>query len=532
MSLILIVVGLVLAVTIVTSAFKVPQKSVRAAAGVVAIIVFGAFFTASSMRYIGEDEIGVVIKTVGSDMPAGQIIATQGEKGPQAITIPPGWKPWLWPGLFDVEMSKVVQIESGEVGLVTAKDGLPLPRGVAFAPEWPETETRKMVEQGDYFLGAGKGYKGPQASVLTPGAWRINPKLFVIERVPVTNIEKATVGVVKSNVGGSPTTTEAGRAAIVARGQRGIWMEPYTPQKLYLNTKAYEITKISTKQQIIRYGIGGAADDSEIEVRTNDGNTFPVDVRVEYQIFPTDAPIVVAELGDDQDQLHRRLASTVRAIFRNNAEKVKALDYVNERSKQEDASTAAIAEEMKKVGVTIVAVRIGSIAGDGSLAEILKTQTDRELAVQQQDTYKIQQLAAQEKKELNRTEQEAEEERTLATARYAVQIADAAKERKIIEADAEAEAIRIRAEAQSEAYRVIAEQIGAGNAALVELLKIVGTEGIDITPRVMVIGDGGGTGGSQETTALIGTMLDHMMTESEPVKSPKKSEKPPVAKGE
>jgi hypothetical protein len=89
----------------------------------------------------------------------------------------------------------------------------------------------------------------------------------------------------------SSAGVETDDRAIVERGERGIWRQPLTPQKLYLNTKAYEVTVISTKQQIIRYGIGGETDDSEIEVRTSDGFTFPVDVRVEYQIRPEDAPL-------------------------------------------------------------------------------------------------------------------------------------------------------------------------------------------------------------------------------------------------
>jgi regulator of protease activity HflC (stomatin/prohibitin superfamily) len=105
--------------------------------------------------------------------------------------------------------------------------------------------------------------------------------------------------------------------------------------------------------------------------------------------------------------------------------------------------------------------------------------------------------------------QEAEEEKRLATAAYEVQIAEQKKQQQVIAAEAEAEAVQIKAEAQANAYKLIAEQIGSGNAALVELLKIVGERNISITPRVMVVGQGGTQ--NSETTALIGTMLDSMM---------------------
>jgi uncharacterized membrane protein YqiK len=169
---------------------------------------------------------------------------------------------------------------------------------------------------------------------------------------------------------------------------------------------------------------------------------------------------------------------------------------------------------MIKIGLSITAVRIGDVGDEETLGTLLKTQTDREIARQEQVTFQEQQRAAEQKKALTRTEQEAEEERRLATAKYEVDIAAQQKEQRIIEAGAEAEAIRIRAEAQAEAYRVVALQIGPGNAALLELLKIVGENGINITPRVMVIGGGNGAGtASSETTALIGTMLDTMLSE-------------------
>jgi len=367
----------------------------------------------------------------------------------------------------------------------------------------------------EHFLGDGDGHRGPQASVLKPGRYRVNARLFDIELVDATNIPKATVGVIKSNVGETPTARDGEVASIVDEGHRGIWRTPLHPNKLYLNTKAYEVTMLSTEQQIIRYGIGPDAaagtDQREIEVRTSDGFTFPVDVRVEYRIRPSDAPQVVAEFGGDDVKLQRFLASVVRAIFRNNAENMKALDYVKQRSQQEASSTETIRDEMSAVGVTINAVRIGQIGDDASLGELLKTQTDREIAIQEQMTFQEQQRAAEQQKALSRTEQEASEEANLATATYAVKIAEQSKEQRLIEAAAEAEAIRIKAEAQAELFRKLAEEIGEQNAALLELLKVIGERDIEITPRVMVTGDGRAGG---EGTALIGTMLDTMLDRS------------------
>ncbi|MBH07499.1 MAG: hypothetical protein CMJ20_14420 [Phycisphaeraceae bacterium] len=513
-SLAIALIGLVLSIAILTNLPRVANATLRGLMILSALLVFTLFFWASSYRYVGEDSVGVVIRNIGSALPAGKIIATKGEKGPQAKILGPGWNPLLWPGIFTIEVFRVVEIREGEVGLLTTTDGLPLPPGEIYAPEWGQNNFQEML-RGDHFLADGNGYKGPQASVLTPGKYRMNPKVFRIETVPATNIAKATVGVVKSNIGDLDPDNQMKPNALVDRGQRGIWRQPLMPQIYYINTKAHEVTVISTEKKVVRYAKQGArGEEKEITVRSSDGFTFPVDVRVEYELEPENAALVVANFGDDGAVLLSRLNSAVRAIFRNNAETVKALDYVQQRSTQESQSLVMLANEMTKVGVTVTAVRIGDVGDVDTLGPLLKTQTDREIAIQQQTTFEEQQRTAEQQKDLTKTRQEAEEEKRLATASYEVDIAVKQNERQIIEAQAQAEAIRIRAEAQAEAYRVVAEQIGPGNAALVELLKIVGERGIQITPRVMVTGQSTGTGTSSETTALIGTMLDTMVSQT------------------
>jgi len=515
-----IIAGIAIATAILVGSSRAPIPGLRAAGVVLALIVFALSVLFSSVRFVGKSDVGIVVKNaMGAKLAPGKIIATEGEMGPQATILPPGWHFGFWPVIYDVTSARVIQIQAGQVGLITTTDGKPMPSGQIYAPQWTEEEFQGMLNA-EYFLGAGNGFKGPQSSVLTPGSYRLNTLLYQVELVPVTDVEKATVGIVKSNVGTMPEMTDND---IVDRGQRGIWRQPLLPQKYYLNTKAFQVTVVSTEAQVVRYTKAATgAEEREITVRSSDGFTFPVDVRVEYEIRPRDAALIVARFAGDRQRLANRLNSAVRAIFRNNAETVKALDYVQQRSLQESQSLAMLATEMIKVGLTITAVRIGDVGDEQTLGTLLKTQTDREIARQEQETFREQQRAAEQKKALTRTEQEAVEERRLATAKYEVDIALQAKEQRIIEAGAEAEAIRIRAEAQAEAYRVVAQQIGPGNAALLELLKIVGEAGINITPRVMVIGNGNGTGAaSAETTALIGTMLDTMLSDSKPTQQVK-----------
>ena len=186
-----IVIGLGLAIAVIVASQKVPATRVPGVIAALIIVVMSVLF--SSLRYVGESDVGIVVKNaLGPKLPPGQIIATGGEMGPQAEVLPPGWHLWYWPVIFDVETVRIIQIQDGQVGLITTTDGKTLPPGVIYAPEWSEEEFRGMLNA-EYFLTDGGGYKGPQASVLTPGKHRLNTRLYDVQIVPITDIEQATV---------------------------------------------------------------------------------------------------------------------------------------------------------------------------------------------------------------------------------------------------------------------------------------------------------------------------------------------------
>jgi len=457
-----------------------------------------------SVTNIGGNEVGIVEKKFGGgSLAEGRIISVNGENGIQAQVLAPGWHFFYWPWQYTITKIPVIEIKDGQVGLVQAADGRSLPINTIYAPEWDQPDRMLNAE---YFLGEGKGYKGPQLTVLKPGKYRLNPRLFTITDAPVTNVRVGTVAVIKSNVGEQIQTKDR----LVEVGQRGIWTKPLGEGQYYLHTKAYEATIIDTRQATISYTpekdkLVAAEAVSQMTVRSIDGFTFPVDIRVTYQIDRDNAPRVVATVGDDAMVLSKLVTPSVRAIFRNNAEKVKALDYVQQRSLQETQSNTLLKEELAKYGVTLLAVRIGDVGNEQTLGALLKTQTDREIALQQQKTFEEQQRAAEKQKALTKTTQEAEEEKRLATAAYGVKVAEQEKKKVIIEAEAEAAQVKLIADAKSQAYKLLSDSIGQNNAALIEIMKLVAEKNIRVTPDVMISGSSG------VSDALMGTMLKGML---------------------
>ena len=125
---------------------------------------------------IGERQVGVVVKKFSRKaLPAGSLVALRGEAGYQADTLAPGWHFGYWPWQFTVLKVPVVVIPQGEIGLVVAADGRPIP---------PERILGHVVDCDNFqdarkFLANG-GEKGRQLGLLTAGTYRLNTALFTI----------------------------------------------------------------------------------------------------------------------------------------------------------------------------------------------------------------------------------------------------------------------------------------------------------------------------------------------------------------
>jgi len=141
------------------------------------VLIALAIIILPSIRVIGPTEIGLVTKRFGfkrlsSDNP----IAFHGEAGYQADLLMPGFRFKLWL-MYKVEKFPWVQIHAGEIGVVIAQAGQPLPIGAksaVFKKEFGDfSNLRSYIENG--------GQKGVQRPVLSPGTLApIHPVGFLV----------------------------------------------------------------------------------------------------------------------------------------------------------------------------------------------------------------------------------------------------------------------------------------------------------------------------------------------------------------
>ncbi|MEN9647694.1 MAG: hypothetical protein RLY57_498 [Candidatus Parcubacteria bacterium] len=319
------------------------------ASRILSVVLLVWAFVGTSMVWITSGKIGTLKRIYfGNSLPPGRIVALDGELGPQARFLTAGfhWEAFITL-THSVDEVDVYTVPDGQCAILSAKDGAPINSGSAFAPQWSEVDRIKMANDAVYFLKEGKGQRGPQTTVLTPGSYTINPFLWEAPRlVPATRVEQGTVGVVKSSVRGPvdfgffkremPTSNElkvlvggklpkdAAGALLVPVGGIGIWEEPLPNGLYYINNEAFRVTMVPTIAQVYEYKGGykrrivdistndkGQITEriSEVDVLTSEksadsaifikpeGWDVAQELRVIAQVSPEMAPFVVASIG-------------------------------------------------------------------------------------------------------------------------------------------------------------------------------------------------------------------------------------------
>ncbi len=152
-----------------------------------------------SLRLIGPTEVGLVIKRFGRRLPGDDLIAFRGEAGYQAELLLPGlrFKNWL---VYAVQKHPWVQVPAGEIGVIVAQVGRPLPIGAKSARYRPEFANFSDLKA---FIAAG-GEKGVQRPVLPPGSL-----------VPLHPV--GFLAITKSQVFGNPVSPELRERAVKGR---------------------------------------------------------------------------------------------------------------------------------------------------------------------------------------------------------------------------------------------------------------------------------------------------------------------------
>jgi len=548
--------------------FRTLSSSLRIVFVVIALICLAA----TSYVHVDSDEIAVLNKIYGTtSLPGEHIIATNGEKGPQAEILTPGWHPWFLVNvIYQVENKKVVSIPSGKYGFLVAKDGVPLRPdqflGDAFSPE----HELEMLDA-QYFLNHA-GQRGPQTTILTPGIYRLNTYLWDVTIKDATDVVEGSVGVVKSNVIDSvhfgnlnaekpssceqkTVSTNASGEAVAAKepksdegrlaailvpvGCIGVWEKALQPGRYYVNEAAYKVTMMSTrvqtwefkggyKKRYIDLSLDQAGNltqtprSEDIKKPDNaadpavtpfvEGWLVPLELRVLAQVTPDNAPFVVSSVGTLKDIEDNIMVPTIRSIVRNvvGAQGRHVLDLADNRAQLEHAVEDAIRPEGLRAGIVIKEVKFG----DPALPpELLISRLRQQLADQLQVTYQQEQKAQTQRIETEKARATAEQQHQLVEALIGVQVAEQNKNAAKLRGEGQ----KLELEEVAQGQRAQADVLGQDRVLTITLTQLL-LKTIQEKPEVVsligklvpqtVVSTGGQSAGLDSAAAIIGALLN------------------------
>ena len=496
---------------------------------------------------IKKGQVGVVISQDGNPIAPGRLLATSvpdhhnfedgekflangGQKGPQIEILLPGtYRINL--NLFQVSPEPAAVVDSAKVGLVTAKDGNPLPDKEYVAHSVPG---HSDFQDANSFLKGG-GERGPQLDVLKPGTYYINPLMFNIAFDDVAVVERGQVAVVVSNVGDEPTpdmkkrlgstqmgaTEEEGKEKyVVPKGYRGIQEEVAGPGRYYLNRLAFMPYIIDTTNITIDWDDSKETKFNALNVVSKDGFNIGVSVKVVVRVRPDQAPYMVSKVGSIDNLILHVIHPMIDSSFRNQASTTSAMNFMQDRQEEQTKAESRARLELEKYHVECVSVLICQIMLP---QELMDTQTKKIIAQQQTTQFQEEQKAQVTRIEMEKTKATADQQPELVRAEIAVKVADQKKRETVTLAEGNAESARLKGEgdakaiesigtATAEAYEKQKTAIGSQAIMAIELAKHISAGKVKIMPDILTIGSGGAAEGLAavltQAIALSGMKLD------------------------
>jgi SPFH domain / Band 7 family len=369
------------------------------------------------------------------------------------------------------------------------------------------------------------GKIGLQHDPLLYGAYNLNPFLVRVEEVPMLVVEQGQVAVMKAYAG-LPTQDTSGIefkfGSLVRPGHRGIWQEPLRTGKYPINPRCYQAVIVPTFiitlnwADVVSQAHNLDSQLKQIEAKSSEGFHFAIDLQVQIHIPDTQAPYVISMVGSVANLVNEVLQAAVGNHFRNKLQSMPAVSFIATREAVQRGAFEYVKEELAKYRVETRGVYIQAVVLPDQLVEVL---TQREIANQQVETYKMQKSAQDQRTETEKAKGTADMQADLAKSQVGVDIQsnrtaarkmEAQGEAAYIEQTGGAQGAQVRSVglARAEAYERQVAALGANATALVNAVEALSKSNVPFVPNTLVMGGGEGGGSLGGVLALLMRQID------------------------
>lgn len=430
-------------------------------------LLYGAWLWFFCRVFVNPDEMAVVVTKSGKDIEAGRILARPDEKGVQEHVLGEG-RYFYNPIIFDIKKYPVLTIPAGKVGVVKSNVGRDLPQGEFLADDGEKGVQRQVLGPGKYrinpvgyeitledalnipigFVGvvtslsgtqapegefAGEGQKGVRRDVLQPGLYFINPREFKVDLMEVGMNQVSLLGkeggaVITKNVANlisSDRDDAVQQMAINALTKQQAAREEYASQSASISMDSSysksegglgSILSRSRKRSAEWKDKAQAAAPAErpgrpdgsasfvvnqfVEFPSRDGFEISLDMTVEFELLPSKISDIFRRYGDLPAMVEKAIMPQILSISRLKGSAYKANDFIVGEGRE--AFQNDLTRELERtLGERGIKVHNALIRHVNAPAEILAPIQQASVAVEQDLTNKEKQNTAKKQAELN-----------------------------------------------------------------------------------------------------------------------------------
>jgi hypothetical protein len=441
------------------------------------------------------DKILVLVAKTGKEMPPGQIIANPGQKGVLLEPLGPG-RHFINPFLYERQFRNQVVVQGGEVGIVISKSGRELPPGEFLAgpdergiqrevllpgtyrlnPYAYEVRVVKMIEIDPGYVGvvtarsgrpaqsqlAEPGERGVMKTVLQPGLYALNPEAYSVERIEIGYNQ-----ITMAHAGKLPATQTIGQ--IVGKDRQATAIGDALPKSEVPSQAGLPVLPAVT-------------------FPSSDGFQITIDVTLLWQLLPQDAPSVVARYGNIRKIEDNILIPQINSTARIKGSTFGAVDFIVGDKREEfqrafqETIEITLVEKKLQVDLALVQdtlvpdnisgpIQDSRIAAEWNITNVEKTKTEAKKGELDENVGKIRQTEQVVEYETQRlegnikAEQEKQVNETAAQTRLLV--ADLARQTAAIRADikrklggAEAKVVEMKGKSEGDGYKMLVQAAG------------------------------------------------------------------------
>jgi uncharacterized membrane protein YqiK len=245
------------------------------------------------------------------------------------------------------------------------------------------------------------------------------------------------------------------------------------------------------------------------------------------------APLVVQRFGDVKRLVEQTLDPMVSAYFKNIGQTRTLIQLIQERSQIQSIASQEMKDKFEHYNLQLEEVLIGTpssaAGGDKAIETILTQLRQRQIAVEQIETYTRQQTAATKERELREAEARAQQQRGITESELSIIVQT--NQGKAEYQRAVQQSAQIRTLAQAEAEKVarlgiaqglaIDEQVRAYGGPQFQVTQqvmnrfadAIQVSQVDVVPRVVVSGSGHDGNGSPTNGSIMEGLLTLLLSE-------------------